>query len=93
MSRGNNYAAQADPVRNPQFQRRWTEPPACKGFKTVGKAAAKVTNNIAARAVAHWLRQADQVEGEDRLTCLETADHIMRMAGLRWTDLVPEKVA
>ncbi len=71
MSRGNRYATQADPGRNPQFNRRWTEPPVREGFKTVGNAAA-------VNAVAHWLRQAD---------------HIMRMASLRWADFIPGRAA
>ncbi len=93
VSQGNHYAAQADPSRNPQFQRRWTEPPACKSFKTVGKATANVVNAVAVNAVAHWLRQADQVDGQDRQTCLLTADSIMRTAGLCWGDLLPGRAA
>ena len=78
MSRGNHYAVQADPARNPHFNRRWTEPPVCEGFKTVGKAAADIVNAAAVNAVAHWLRQAD---------------HIMRMASLRWADFIPGRAA
>ncbi len=92
MSRGNHYAAQADPARNPHFRRQWTETPR-EGLRPVGEIAAKITNDIATRAVAHWLKQADQVEGEDRAVCLETADAIMRMAGLRWADFAPRKAA
>ena len=93
MSRGNNYAAQSDPDWNRQFRRRWSEPPHCEGFQSIGQAAAKVTNGIAHRAVRHWLEQADQLDGEERITCLETADAILRTASLRWGDVLPRRAA
>ena len=63
------------------------------GLRPVGKIIVEVTSDIAHHAVAHWLQQADQLDGDDRAVCLETADHIVRMAGLRWADFVPRKAA
>ena len=90
MSR--NYAAQADPSRNPHFRRRWSEPPS-EGLRPVGEIAAKITNDIATRAVARWLQQADELDGEDRAVCLETADAIIRTAGMKWADFGPRRAA
>ncbi len=92
MSR--DYAAQADPVRNPNFIRRWREKPSrAEGLVPIGEVANSVANDIALHAVHHWLTQADRVDGEDRRACLETADHIVRMAGLRWADFIPGRAA
>ncbi len=92
MSR--DYAAQADPARNPNFIRRWSEKPSHdRGMMPVGEVANRVVNNMAIRAVAHWLQQADQLDGEDRAVCLKTADAIMQTAGLRWVDFVPRIAA
>ncbi len=41
-----NYAAQNDPDRNPHFKRRWADPPHCKGFRSVGSAAAEVVADL-----------------------------------------------
>ncbi len=88
-----NHAAMSDPGLNPQFRRRWTEPPQCEGSQSLGQVAAKITNDLAHRAVRHWLKQADQLEGEERIICLETADAILRTAGLRWGDVLPRRAA
>ena len=93
MRRARNYAGQSYPAHNRQFSRQWQEPPRCSSFKPIGGAAAKFTDDIAARAVAHWLRQADQFQGEDRRVCLQTADYIVRVAGLRWADFAPRAAA
>ncbi len=90
---GRNYGAMNDPDLNPQVRRRWTEPLQCEGFQSLGQVAAKITNDLAHRAVRHWLKQADQLEGEERSICLETADAILRTAGLRWGDVLPKKAA
>ena len=77
MSRGNHYAAQADPVRSPNFIRRWSEKPSrAEGLVPVGEVANSVANDIALHAVRHWLAQADRVDGEDRRACLEAAEVI-----------------
>ena len=86
-SKAGAYANHAKPHQNGQFSRRWSEPPTCAGFKPIGRAAERVIENTAIRAVQHWLRQADELEGEDRREAIATADEIMRMAGLRWGDL------
>ena len=88
-----NYAASSDPDRNPQFRRWWSEPAHIDGFQAIGKVAATVADDIAHRAARHWLEQADHLEGEERTTCIETADAILRMAGLRWVDLFPRVAA
>ena len=93
MSSSKDYGAQSDPDLNPHFSRLWTEPPRCEGFQSIGQVAAKVTDSIARRAVRHWLEQADRLEGEERITCLETADAILRTAGLRWGDVLPRRAA
>ncbi len=41
-----NYAAQSDPNHNPNFKRRWTDPPHCKSFRSVGSAAAEVVADL-----------------------------------------------
>ena len=87
-----NHAAMSDPGLNPQFRRRWTEPQ-CEGSQSLGQVEAKITNDLTHRAVRHWLKQADQLEGEERTICLETADAILRTAGLRWGDVLPKKAA
>ena len=83
MSR--DYAAMSDPARNTQFNRTWTEP-SREGLRPVGKVATSAVNNTAARAVARWLQRADQLDGQDRFVCLQTADAIMQTAGLQWAD-------
>ena len=54
---GRNYAAESDPDRNPQFRRRWTEPPHCDGFKSVGEAAAQVVADLRFRRQVQRLHQ------------------------------------
>ena len=88
-----HYAAMSDPAANPNFRRRWSEPPHVDDFKSIGEVAATVADEMAHRAARHWLEQADHAEGEERTTCLETADAILRMAGLRWVDLFPRVAA
>ena len=41
-----NYAAQSDPDRNPNFNRRWTDPPHCKSLQSVGSAAAEIVSDL-----------------------------------------------
>ena len=88
-----DFAALSDPDCNPQFPRRWSEPPHVDGFKSIGEIAATVAEDIAYRGTRHWLEQADHLKGEERTTCLETADAILRAAGLRWADFLPRKAA
>ena len=88
MRRRDACAGQSDPHLNGQFSRQWSEPPTCSGFKSIGG-----IENTAIRAVQHWLRQADELEGEDRREAIATADTIMRMAGIRWTDVLDKEAA
>lgn len=74
-----NYAAERNPSRNPNFSRRWTEP--------TGRSD-QLDNDAARRAAKHWLTQADLSDGDTRTACLTTADAVLRLAGLRWGDLV-----
>ncbi len=62
-------------------------------LRPIGAIAVEVVENIAVRATSHWLLLADQVTGKDRTACLETADAILRKAGLRWGDFIPRKAA
>ena len=73
--------------------RRPKTPAACGSLRPIGEVAADVVRGVAVGAVSHWLRQADELTGRDRTTCLETADAILRMAGLRWGDFLPRKAA
>ena len=41
-----NYAAQSDPSRNPNFKRRWADPPDCKAFQAAGSAAAEIVAGL-----------------------------------------------
>ena len=41
-----NYAAQSDPGHNPNFLRRWTEPPHCESRRTAGSAAAEIVAGL-----------------------------------------------
>ncbi len=49
VSRARDFAAQSDPNRNPQFARRWTEPPRRGGFQSIGEVAAEVVADLAFR--------------------------------------------
>ena len=41
-----NYAAERDPARNPNFARRWTDPPQCKSLRSGGSAAGEVVAGL-----------------------------------------------
>ena len=41
-----NHAAQSDPAHNPNFKRRWTDPPHCESLRSVGSAAAEVVADL-----------------------------------------------
>ncbi len=41
-----NHAAQSDPARNPNFKRRWTDPPHCKSLRSGVSAAAEVVAGL-----------------------------------------------
>ncbi len=41
-----NHAAQSDPAHNPNFKRRWTDPPHCKSLRSVGSPAAEVVAGL-----------------------------------------------
>ena len=90
----------SDPASNHNFSRDWgggrpdirlnSEWPAlAPPLMTI----TKVVDNTAATALRHWLAQADDLDGEERIVALETADAIMRMAGIRWGDLKLKRAA
>ena len=54
---GRNYAAESEPAHNPQFGRRWAEPPHCDGFQSVGEAAAQVVADLRFRRQVQRLHQ------------------------------------
>ena len=58
MSRGNNYSAQTDPAKNPQFKRRWSEDSSHDGgLRPVGEIAAELVANIRFRRQVEHLHQ------------------------------------
>ena len=73
--------------------RRPTCPRECGELHPIGPIAAEVMENAAVRAVAYWFARADEADGEGRIACLETANAILRSAGLRRSDFVPRKAA
>ena len=94
MRAARNYAGLSDPAVNGQFSRRWQEDsPDSEGLHPIGDIAHKVMLNTAIRAVERWLQQADTLDGDDRMVCLETADAILRAAGLTWGNVLPERAA
>ena len=50
-----NHAAQSDPAHNPNFTRRWAEPPHCKKSSIVGSAAAAIVSDL------QYRRQVERV--------------------------------
>ena len=88
-----NYAALSDPGRNPQFRRRWSEPPHVDDFQAVGEVAATVTDDTGRRAIAHHLAQAAALQGQEAKVAFEIADSIRSMMGLTWNEVVARRVA
>ncbi len=68
-------------------------PPECGELRPIGQITAAVVGDVAFRAASYWLVRADEAGGEGRVDCLETADAILRKAGLRWADIIPRKAA
>ncbi len=47
MKNGRDYAAQADPSRNPNFGRNWSDDPLrLPGFKAIGEIAAEIVGRL-----------------------------------------------
>ena len=59
----------------------------------IGEIAAKVVEDVGRRAVAHWLKEACQAEGEERAAALQTADNIRQTMGLEWADVIDREAA
>jgi len=65
MKPGCAFASQGDPTKNRNFKRRWTEPPRCKGFKSIGEAAAEIVEHLPfQRKVERIHRLGPRVLGE-----------------------------
>ena len=90
----------SDPASNHNFSRDWgggrpdihlnSERPAlAPPLMTI----TKVVDDTSSKAIRHWLQQADDLDGEERIVALETADAIMRMTGLRWGDFKLRRAA
>ena len=82
-----DYSAMSDPARNPQFQRRWSEPPQ-EGPRLLGEIVAEVVEEIDRQAVAYWLSQAANLEGEEARKAFKTADEIRGSMGLSWNAIM-----
>ena len=83
MRTGRDFAGASDPARNPNFCRQWGKP------EPIGD----VADRLGRRAVAHWLRQAEKVDGAERLAALETADQIREALGISWADMLDKAIA
>jgi hypothetical protein len=80
---GRNFAGTSDPSRNANFTRRWSGPePAGDQSERVGR-----------KAVAHWLRQAEKLDGQEHSIALETADDIRVALGISWADMLDKRIA
>ena len=65
MKPGYDFASQGDPSRNRNFSRTWSEPQRCKGFKTIGEAAAEIVGRLPfQRKVERIHRLGPRVLGE-----------------------------
>ena len=87
MSRGNRYAVQSDPDRNPNFRRAWNEP------QPIGPIVQEITRDAALKAIGRMLTLAAEATGEDRETSFAAANEIRKTAGLDWGDVLWREVA
>ena len=83
MTARRDFTALSDPATNRYFRRRWTAP----------EPVDDQIDMISRRAVAHWLRQAERLKGEERAIALATAEEIREACGLRWSDLFDHRRA
>ena len=83
MRRGRNFAATADPSRNANFTRRWSGP----------EPVSDPSDRVGRRAVAHWLKQAERLDGEERTIALATADDLRAALGISWADMLDKAIA
>ena len=88
-----HYAAMSDPAANPNFRRRWSEPPRVDSFKSIGVVAATVAENTGRQAIAHHLTQAAALQGPEATVAFEIADNIRSMMGLTWDEVVGLRTA
>ena len=78
------------PADNPSFRRRWRP---AGPLLPVGDIAGELTQDLAGRAVRHWLRRAEEYGDERRTACLAAAAAIARKAGLDEANLETERAA
>ena len=90
-----DHAAMADPVRNPQFQRRWVDDPlGLPDFQHLGREVVpRVLEETGRRAIARWLNHAAQTQGTAATKAFSEADAIRRKMGLAWEDLIEQRSA
>lgn len=93
MRAGRNYVGMSDPDRNAGFGRRWAKPRLDHDLKDIGDLVRQVAEETARLAIQHWLRQAEDIEGEDRTGALATADEIRGNIGHHRPDLFERRVA
>ena len=80
---GRNFAGTSDPSRNANFSRNWDGP------EPIGD----VSDRIGRKAVAHWLKMSERLDGEERAIALATADDLRKMLVLSWADLLDRRIA
>ena len=83
MRNGRNFAGTSDPCSNPNFSRRWNGP----------EPVSDPSDRIGRKAILHWLRQAEKLDGQERTIALETADDLRTELGLSWSDLLDRRIA
>ena len=70
----------SDPNR--AFSRRWSDDQGRVRLR------GEEERTVTLRAVRHWLKQVDDLDGDERLTALSCADEILAAGNLTWTDLL-----
>ena len=90
-----NHAAERDPGRNANFSRRWVDDPLqLPDFQHLGREVApRVVEDVARRAIGHWLARASGARGTPAAEAFRQADAIRRKMGLAWEDLIEQRSA
>lgn len=70
----------SDPDR--AFNRRWSDDQGRVRLR------GETERSVTLQAVRHWLRQIDDLDGDERVTALVCADEILAAGNLSWTDLL-----
>ena len=90
-----DFIAERDPSRNHQFQRRWADDPlALRDFQHLAREVApRVVDDVARRAIGHWLDRASRAPGWQAAEAFRQADAIRQKMGLAWGDLIDQQRA